>query len=136
MSARSNKAGAFGGNIVEDSDLRSDLVMSRWLRDRERRQRQREGWRSDALARERQWLERLNELQSTRNKKMQREEAEEEAARRIQGGFKGMKDRKSVKILRVQREREEARRKEEERKKITGPSAEELYAADAAKLFA
>ncbi|GHP09229.1 hypothetical protein PPROV_000796600 [Pycnococcus provasolii] len=112
-----------------------DLVMARWLKERERREKEREERRNMMLRRERRWMESLNSMQNTRNRKMQKEVETELAARQIQSGFRGMKDRQNVRILRIQREKERQRQLEEERKKITGPSEAEMFADDAARLF-
>ena len=44
-----------------------DIVMARWMRDRERRERTRDEIRTKGLTKDRKWLEKLGNAQAARN---------------------------------------------------------------------
>jgi len=94
---------------------KSDVHIKHWMMEKKRKEKKRSDARSAMAAKDRKWLAQLAEKQTTRNKLRRIEEERNEAATRIQGAYRGMADRRIVKTIKADRQRqEEEKRKAQE----------------------
>ena len=86
-------------------DTRADIIIERWMKQKSKKTVGIENLRQKRLTNERSFLEKLVERQQARNHVFEVEERRENAAKTIQTGFYGMKDRKAVRVLKEEKRR-------------------------------
>ena len=86
-------------------DTRADIIIERWMKQKSKKTVGIENLRQKRLTNERSFLEKLAERQQARNHVFEVEERRENAAKTIQTGFYGMKDRKAVRVLKEEKRR-------------------------------
>ena len=86
-------------------DTRADIIIERWMKQKSKKTVGIENLRQKRLTNERSFLEKLAERQQARNHVFGVEERRENAAKTIQTGFYGMKDRKAVRVLKEEKRR-------------------------------
>ena len=86
-------------------DTRADIIIERWMKQKSKKTVGIENLRQKRLTNERSFLEKLAERQQARNHVFEVDERRENAAKTIQTGFYGMKDRKAVRVLKEEKRR-------------------------------
>lgn len=117
---------------------RSQIIIDRWLKSKEAKNKEMSSLRKKRMNNERTWIATLNERQNERNRVFEYNARREEAAMHIQGGFRGMQDRKAIKVIKEKKRLDDIAKgkiNEKGEKIVKEKTAEERLADDAARLF-
>ena len=130
------------GSLVTPPDApmqdRSQIIIDRWLKSKEAKNKEMSSLRKKRMNNERTWIATLNERQNERNRVFEYNARREEAAMHIQGGFRGMQDRKAIKVIKEKKRLDDIAKgkiNEKGERIVKEKTAEERLADDAARLF-